>query len=112
MGSDSFCECLMKRKVTFSEKPPSETYIIEEVFFTDVKYPEEQKHYKCVSKVFVIQKEFPFLICYSNINYTVLCTHVHSFSFHFSLFQKYLNSRKEIIRTIYIFISVRINFNK
>ena len=70
MGSDSFCECLMKRKVTFSEKPPSETYIIEEVFFTDVKYPEEQKHYKCVSKGFVIQKEFPFLICYSNINYS------------------------------------------
>ena len=65
-----FGESLMKRKVTFSEKPPSETYIIEEVFFTDVKYPEEQKHYKCVSKVFVIQKEFPFLICYSNINYT------------------------------------------
>ena len=82
------------------------------VFFTIVKYPEEQKHYKCVSKVFVIQKEFPFLICYSNINYTVLCTHVHSFSFDFWLFQKYLNSRKEIIRIIYIFISVRINFNK
>ena len=25
----------------------------------------EQKHYKCVSPVFVIQKEFPLLICYS-----------------------------------------------
>ena len=37
------------------------------VFFTIVKYPEEQKHYKCVSKVFVIQKEFPFLICYSSV---------------------------------------------
>ena len=73
----------MKRKVTFSEKPPSETYIIEVVFFTVVKYPEEQKHYKCVSKVFVIQKEFPFLICYSNINYTA--THFSLCLFHSQL---------------------------
>ena len=26
-----------------------------------------QKHYKCVSSVFVIQKEFPLLICYSSV---------------------------------------------
>lgn len=27
-----------------------------------------QKHYKCVSSVFVIQKEFPLLICYSSVH--------------------------------------------
>ena len=67
------------------------------VFFTIVKYPEEQKHYKCVSKVFVIQKEFPFLICYSSVhniktqgNYVINLT-IDYFSSNIWIFIVFLN---------------------
>ena len=56
-----------------------------------------QKHYKCVSSVFVIQKEFPFLICYSSVhniktqgNYVINLT-IDYFSSNIWIFIVFLN---------------------